>query len=317
MSNTGQPDPNKPAVPESLTQADDWLANAPLGDTELSNIFGPNPDAVPAAAQQPEAPAEQPQQEEFFLRGKKSVYKTPEEAVKGIDQKDELIDQLRQQYAQVTGIDPITGRPVGAPRPAVQQPPQVPSQVEEDYLANPSKFIQDLNAAIERGDGERFVQAHQRFVQSVVRPYVTVLQDVARTAAMERVRARIKDFDEFAQRELPSILQENPTLAQLIRAAEQTPELYQHLPDLYETAYYASRGKRLPELVKQQQQPTQPASPPPRPTLRPGTMPPVQATTSRGEVFDPNNPDENLADPEKRKAYMRWLETRGINDVKI
>jgi hypothetical protein len=316
MNSTGQPDPNQPAVPESLTQADDWLANAPLGDVELSNVFGPNSDAVPTGAQQPE----QPQQEEFFLRGKKTVYKTPEEAVKGIDQKDELIDQLRQQYVQVTGIDPITGKPVGTPRPTVQQPPpppQVPSPAEEDYLANPTKFVQDLNAAIERGDGERFVQAHQRFVQSVVRPYVTVLQDVARTAAMERVRTRIKDFDEFAQRELPSILQENPTLMQLIRAAEQSPELYQHLPDLYETAYYAARGKRLPELVKQQQQPVQSASPPPRPTLRPGTMPPVQATTARGEAFDPNNLDDNLADPEKRKAYMRWLESRGVTDVKI
>jgi len=320
VSNTGQPETK---VPANVEQAGDWFSDAPGGDLSLADIFGPNPDAVPpdnAAAQaqlqpEPEQAPQQPPQEEFFLRGKRSVYKTLDEAVKGIDEKDELIERLRTEYQRVTGRDPITGRYV-AREPDTPRAPAT-SGVEDDYLSNPAKFLEDLNQAYISQDGRKYYETHAKFVLSMLRPYLPVVQTAARTTALTQVKERVKDeqFDKFLREELPQVLQENETLATLIQAAESNPALAQHLPNLYETAYYFARGRKLPELVKSAAQPVQQPVQPPRPTLRPGTMPPPPPTTAGGKPFDPNHVD--WGDPEQRKAYMKWLESKGVLDVKI
>src|SRR5690348_16003975 len=81
------------------------------------------PPATPPAAQPPVTPPPTP---EFLKTSTGTVYKSADEAIKGIEHKDTLIEQLRQRYILERGIDPITNQPVQpasqAPAPYTQDP---------------------------------------------------------------------------------------------------------------------------------------------------------------------------------------------------
>ena len=105
---------------------------APGGVVQLSNAPGGLDDATfdslfPAeSSQQVVQPAQQvaakpdaqqtqtstTQQTQPFLKGERSLYNSQEDAVRGVNEKDALIEQMRQRYALVTGMDPITGKPI-------------------------------------------------------------------------------------------------------------------------------------------------------------------------------------------------------------
>src|ERR1700686_2709185 len=90
------------------------LGQSPAGldDATFDSLFPAEPSQAIQPSQQVAAKQDPQttQQDQFFLKGGKSVYKTAEEAVKGLEVKDTLIDeqkatieQLRQRYALTTG----------------------------------------------------------------------------------------------------------------------------------------------------------------------------------------------------------------------
>src|SRR5271170_2152219 len=146
---------NLPSAPGTVDLSD---APAGLDDSTFDSLFpsdGRNAVTAPQAqpqvqqtvqSQQPvvtqaqpaaqvTSPANQP-----FIKGDKSVYNTAEAAIQGINQKDALIETLRQRYALTTGIDPITGQPVTQSNTPIV--PQVP-----DYNQDPRLYMQDLYKA--------------------------------------------------------------------------------------------------------------------------------------------------------------------------
>jgi hypothetical protein len=73
---------------------------------------------------------------------------------------------------------------------------------------------------------------------------------------------------------------------------------------LYKVAYFAARGRQLPELLKQAQAPAPQPPQQARPTLQASaTTPPMQQATA---------PD--IRTPEGRKALIAQMEQNGILD---
>lgn len=182
----------------------------------------------------------QPTQNDFFLRGDRSVYKTGEDAVKGLNEKDALIEQLRQRYALTTGIDPITGKPVTQ---ATQQ------QAEPDYFNNPAQYLDDLYNAAKKGGPEAYRDVQAKFIFDAVKPLQPILQKAAKDQAISS--SEIQGLDKFVgSPSYTKALDANPELKQAISVGETNPGFYSRLPGLYKLAYLTAQGMQLPELLK-------------------------------------------------------------------
>lgn len=236
------------------------------------------PDA-PVTPQTPVTPAAQPQTgttDDNFLQGAKSVYKTKEAALEGLNQKDALVDQLRQRYALVTGIDPITGQPVGAQ-------PQNQAQAL-DYASNPEKYLDDLYRAAKEGGPQAYAQVQQKFVMDSLKPLQPVMQRLVKDQAVQTASQDVKDIGTFLQGpNYDRALNSNAQLKDAISVAEQDSRFYSQLPGLYKTAYFVAQGMQLPDLLKANAtQQTQTQTPPvaPRPTLQSQT-PSIPSQTAR------------------------------------
>src|SRR5438105_3686875 len=134
-----------PVVPQGPPQTQGWLGNAPTGDLTLDQLFPPDspvgdltqappttqPATTPAAPAAPAASAPPP--ENFISTSTGTVYKTRDEAVKGLEHKDQLIEKLRKDHIEKFGVDPITGQKVGhqpATAPSTTPSAQPPSYLE-------------------------------------------------------------------------------------------------------------------------------------------------------------------------------------------
>lgn len=217
-----------------------------------------------------------PQGDQPFLKGERSVYKTADAAVQGINQKDALIEQLRQRYALTTGIDPISGQPVGQ----AQQP------VPTDYTANPQRYFTDLYEAA-KNSPEAYVGVQQKFLMDTLKPLAPVLQRAAREQAKEALKTELPDAPNFiGTPAYEKALSVSPQLKEAIAAAETDYRFHSRLPELYKIAYLAGQGIQLPELLeKAKTQPTttvvaaqQPTQPTVRTTTQPTTTAPTQTT---------------------------------------
>jgi hypothetical protein len=111
---------------------------------------------------------------------------TAEDAAKGVNEKDTLIEQLRQRYALTTGIDPITGKPVG-----VNGQPQ-PDQI--DYTQQPDRYLDDLYNAAKKGGPEAYLDVQQKFIFDSVKPLQPILQKAARDQASESLVAKFREL---------------------------------------------------------------------------------------------------------------------------
>lgn len=291
------------------------LQHAPAGldDATFDSLFpaesasvtvAPTQAGVAQPGQQPNQTTQQTQpaattqqtQDQYFLKGDRSVYKSLEEATKGVNEKDTMIEQLRQRYALTTGIDPITGQPVG----------QFPQQQQQDYIQNPTKYLEDLYAAAKAGGPEAYRDVQSKFIFDAVKPLQPLLQKVARDQAASEAGTELKGMTEFlASPAYQKALDSNPELKQAVSVGETDYRFHSRLPGLYKLAYLTAQGMQLPELLKAQAaqshtttQPTQPV----RTT--------VQPTTASRSTTQTANPSFKTIDG--IKAIIADAEARGV-----
>lgn len=267
-------------------------APASLDAATLDSLFPADPVSTTATTQPTPAPpptATTPTPNEPFIKGNKTVYKTREEAIEGVDRKDALIDELRQRYSLATGIDPITQRPLAAS-----------PQASDNYATNPQKWFDDLSKA---KDAETLAAVQSKFFMDTLQPYVPTLAHATKTQAMADVKNEIPDFENiYKSPDFKATLDATPSLREAIETAEGNVKFHSRLPDLYKTAYLVHQGIRLPELLKQA-----------APTNTPTT---VRTTNNPTSVPPPDSGPTaqlDLSTPEGRKAIIAQAENTGLN----
>jgi len=234
---------------------------APLDDATFDSLFPtepatqpvvtqPPPQTQPGPATTPQTPAapvtQTPTQEQFFLKGDKSVYQNMEAAVQGINQKDALIEQLRQRYALTTGVDPISGQPVGQV-PIAQQP-------VDDYSTNATKYMNDLIESAKSGKPEAYTAVQQKFIRDSLKDYLPALQHTAVEQARSKISAEIPAVATFiGTPNYQKALDANPELKEAIALGESDSRFSFRLPGLYKLSYLTAQGMQLPEILRAQQ----------------------------------------------------------------
>lgn len=288
--------PTAPAVPVA-TAIDSY------GDIPFDDLFaGPSdggtvtdPATPPAPSATPQVPAALSTPAEPFLKAGKTVYKSREEAERSLEYKDQVIENLRQIEIRRTGIDPLTQK-------VVPPTPQGPV----NYKQNQAKYLEDLVDAVTKQDATRYFDAQQKMVYDVLEPIAPIIAEFARSRAIGAVSQEIKNFDSFhSGQEYKDTLDALPELKAAIEYAERDVSMNERLPQLYKTAYWATQGRKTPEIV---QSAVQAATPPPTP---------ARPTTAPGNLAPPTSPSAplSLATSEGRKAIMASLEGR-IQDAK-
>jgi hypothetical protein len=245
------------------------LGNAPAGldDATFDSLFPAEPSQTQSAqqttakqdtqqtqqVQQTQSTTQtQTQQDQFFLKGDRSVYKTAEDAQRGINEKDAVIEQLRQRYALTTGIDPLTGKPVG-----INGQPQA----EVDYSTQPDRYLDDLYNAAKKGGPEAYRDVQQKFILDTVKPLQPILQKAAKDQAIETLTTELPAAKGFVgSPSYTKALELNPEIKQAITVGETDSRFHSRLPGLFKLAYYAAQGMQLPELLKAQATQTQTTS---------------------------------------------------------
>lgn len=330
----------KPQPPQTSIEAKDWFKNAPIPDENLHDLFKTESDKTfvsepapvteapvetpaapetPAPDAQPNAPQSQSatSQDDFTIRAGDTVYKSRDEVARGIEHKDAVISQLRNYVIQTQGVDPITGKQVGMPqfyRPT-QGEPQANQPV--NYAQDPDRYYQDLAEANESaqktGDKRKFFAIQQKFFQDNLNasmgPVMPLVRDSARTRAIREVSTKLPEFDKlYGSKDWQETLDTKPTLRQAVTLAEHDVNLAQQLPEIYEVVYWATKGRQMPQLVQQAAAAAQQAAPPqgsqPRTTMQPMTPNPPKVQSSR---------TRDLLNPEDRKAYLKELKDRGVD----
>lgn len=286
------------------------LAGAPGADVSFDDLFPIDPDNVGAPQAQigtipPAVPQATPPQPEFFIKGQKSVYKTAEDAVRGLDTKDALIEQYRS-FLQTQGVDPNTLQSTRTPAAQPQTPPPPTS-----YLEKRGRLYQELSAAVGKQDPLAYEQSIENFQEEYfnarIGPVIPLLAEVSRQKAIRQVAQEVPDFPTFITSEdYRTTLERVPVLKDAINNAENNFSQASQLPQLYQLAYLANQGSRRPEAVPVVQ-PTN--APPPianRPTSTPSSLTPPQPGVA---------PD--LRTTEGRKTLIRDAEARGIQDYRF
>jgi len=267
-------------------------SNAPAAQPQQQQVATQQPPVQQQVAQ-PQTPAQQ----EFFIKGDQSVYKTHEDAVRGLNEKDGLVKTLRERYALVTGIDPITGRPV---ENAIQSQPPV-----LDYTQNPSKFMEDLYSAAKGGQADNYVAVQQKLVMDTLKPVAPLIQDLVRTKAINEVSKENAEASKFfGSEQFSQTMNSLPELKQAIGAAETDSRYYSQLPGLYKLAYLAGQAMNIKSVLQQQ------ASQTPPPVLQPvrtSAQPSTPGLPSPQAVARPN-----LGTIEGIREVIRQGEARGF-----
>jgi hypothetical protein len=244
-----------------------------------------------------------------------TVYKTQEDAIKGIEQKDQLINQLRSMVAAATGEDPLS-------KSGAKPAPTTPGKAPVSYLQDSTRYATDLQAAAEHGQktGDwnpyRNVAAQLQYevVQSAIGPYMPVVQNVGKQQAMESVSKDIPEFRNFyGSTDYQKVLESRPKLANYIQQLEGNPTMQEDLAEIYHNVWDASQVKKLAEAV------SKPTPPPQNPTPRMPTQP--KMPTFKSEPNDgmrrstPAQAKPTLATSEGRRLLIEELERKGLADV--
>lgn len=294
-------------APGGVVQLDNSPAN--LDDATFDSLFPATtspaiatvqqPPAKPDQSQQPPVVQQPPVQGDFFLKGDRSVYKTAEEATRGINEKDAVIEQMRQRYALVTGVDPITGKPVG-----VNGQPQA----EVDFYQQPDQYLDALYNAAKKGGPEAYRDVQAKFLFDALKPLQPVIQKAAKDQAVETFTAEVPTAKGFVgSPAYTKALELNPQLNEAITISGQDQRFHSRLPGLYKLAYLTAQGMQLPELLQAQasqtQTPTQQVrqTAPVRTTVQPMTSSvPMTVTPPSFKTID------------GIKAVIRDMEAKGV-----
>lgn len=284
-------------VPSNLTVPDS-------ADISFDDLFPPEGFATPTTAQSEQTanPEPQPQAvetpEEFFLKAPNgTVYKTSEDAIRGTVEKDTTIERLRAQLSEATGVDPLTGKPVGAKR----TPPQATDTVVPNYAQDPEAFWNATADAVEKKDPKAWQRAQQKFLQDQLAPIAPILQGVAMRNALDQASTELPGFRELkSSPEFKQMLDTMPMIRDAITQGETYLEAAPQLPELYRYAYLMYQGTKAQEIVRTGVSLTPVPTQPTRPTLTSSTMTPPEP-----------GPAPNMATPEGRKAIIAQYESKG------
>jgi len=280
---------------DQLFPDDTGLQNQPL-TAEPGAPLETQPE--PQAPVAPESPA--PPVEDFYLRAGDSVYKSKEEAERGIQTKDSLIQELRLKEIARTGVDPLTNKPVNLG-------PQQTQPVQPDYTQDRQRYFQDLVQAVDKNDPNAYYDAQAKLVNDLLAPVAPAIQDLARQRAIQSASTEIKDMGTFlTSPDYKIALDKLPALRGAIQAAESDIRMYNQLPGLYELAYWTSQGQRLPDLLKAAQTQQQPN---PAPQTRPLSQPQTSVPPASQARLD-------LTTRDGRKAIQERMEQGGIQDLR-
>lgn len=276
-----------------------WDELFPAGDTPVAQGAttpqGGTP--APAAPVPPPQPAAAAPAAPVITTKTGTVYKTVDEAIKGIEHKDTVIADMRSRMILATGIDPLTGQPA-LPQSTVQQPK---NYLQDDGTA----FYTDLVAAANKNDAKGVFNAQTKLIFDALAPLAPVMNSFAKQQAVQQLSAELPDAKEFIGSEnYTKALDETPELKQAIAAAESDFQHHSRLPGLYKVAYRISQGLRLPEILKAQpQQPSQPV----RQTTAASTLTPT----------DSHSAQPSMRTKEGRAALRAQLEAKGVADMPL
>lgn len=277
------------------------LSDAPSGDLNLDDIFGENQGATttqpPVTKETSTADPVTTQSSDPVIKTKTgTIYKSIEDAVEGIEHKDALIAQLREQVKAGTGKDPlVASRPVATEQPV-------------NYVENGDKYFEDIADAVTKKDTKAYMEAQKKLIYDTLGPIAPTLTALSRANAERVVTEQLPEFKGFLRSEQYKQIEEtSPLLADAIRSAEMNPAAAGQLPELYRVAYLASQGRRVPELVQSAAQQVQQA--PPRPTVQSTQLAPPPTTGV--PVTQPG-----LNTSAERKAMIEKMEQGGITNLK-
>jgi hypothetical protein len=184
---------------------------------------------------------------------------------------------------------------------------------EDSYLQNPQKYFQDLYAAYQSNDPNKYFAVQQQLIEEKTMaqfaPVIPVIQNFARQGSVDQVAATVPDFKGFyGSQGYQETLQQFPALAQAIQVSEQNLNYSHQLPDLYKMVYSLHQANKLPELIRQQQQS---APIPPQVAQQPRTATPSQMTPPPQVPISRNT---NLTDANARKSIIEQFENAGKAD---
>lgn len=294
--------PQVPANPSAL-EAGNGLFNVapPSGDEPWNDIFAEQPGGEPVTTQVPGdnasgAPSTtvEPQASppEAFLKGEHSVYNSADEAIKGINEKDRVINELRSRLESTTGHDPLR---------ATTEP-----NSPQSYTENADGFIETLSRASNDGNADAYRDAHVQLMSEVLSPLAPVLSGLAKTQAVDSVSEKVQGFREFVGSDAyKNTLDASPELAEAIALAEGNIGLQAKLPGLYEMTFYQHRGRQAPELVRAAATPREAPQAPVLESSRPQAPPAPPSTSS------------NTGRLESIRAQIAQMEAAGIDKHKF
>lgn len=252
------------------------FSDAPGGDLDINQIFG-NPEIPETTAQpMPELNASDPVAP-FLKTATGTEYNSAEDAIRGIEHKDALLERARQEIRELTGQD-IFNKQYQRPQPQqqVQQQHNNPD-VSINYGSDAKKYMADLNAAVTSGREEDVVRVQQKFIMDSLAPYTATLSEVSRSQALNRVTSEVPDFTKFMNSEdYGKTLDAFPLLRNSIQIAETNPQAAGDLSQLYRMAYDTAVGRNMPRIVQEQRQQQQ--AQPIRPTVSSTPMTPTTNT---------------------------------------
>lgn len=300
-----------PNDPNSLANASatNWLKDTPGGDVPFDQLFGTEPEASFSSANPPVTdpaaqttaidPAHTTEPVGFreVRTSTGTVYKEYDTLVRGIEEKDTLIQQLRDQVKAATGADPLRRQ-----EPVQQVQPQ-------SYLSNPTRFADDLAKAAKDGDASKYQQTLLGLMDEYFGPAKPLIQNFARSQATEQANAEYKEFGQFRQSaDFGKVLDRNPALGQAIRASEENIQFSHQLPELYRLAYESYTARRMPEIVQAARQTTAAPVQNTRPTVQQTSLTPGNAVTQQSD-------QESLRSTEGRKELLQRFRAAGIENL--
>jgi len=304
-----------PRIPESASDAEDWFSDAPGGDQDLDTMFSLDQTPDQGLESPTEPVAQPPAPQEPFLKAASTVYETPEDAIRGTDEKDRIIrnvTQNREQIAKALGVDPISGEVVQRDNGQ----PQAVAPVEKSYEQDPNAYVSDLQKAAADNNSQKFFEIHQKLVAQELDkeldrrlgPVVPIVTSFAKQHAIEKIGADPKSFNSFlAGEDFKAVVEELPLLREAISLAENDIAQAAQLPGLYRMAYLTSLG--LKQQAPAAGQPVPVASIPPvrpRPTSSSSTMAPP--------TIPGTEPDQSTK--EGRAEIIRRAEAAGVDNLK-
>lgn len=244
-------------MPELAADPNVQPAAAPQGDetwfTEQGAPAGETPQTPPAPP-------------EYFLKAETgTVYKTPEEAARGVAEKDRLILQYRQQNEQMQRLLAASGVHVGGQAPQAQ--PQTLLDVLNAVVDNPNADPRMLDAAVDQMVQQRMQQQMQQQFAPLMPLVEYASLNRATEVAAQKYDPNIRSFVNSPQYQ--KVMEQWPTLRNAIEVSKYNPGFAQSFPEMLAIAYMLAGQGAAPPNAPVPQRPA-PASTTPPQTLRAG-----------------------------------------------